>query len=279
MATKVTPGRRTRSRTGATAAADHTGTQSTHLRFAARTRRLRRRARRVWVWPAAVLALVVAVVVTLWWSPAFVVQKVTVTGVDADMATGAEQRAGVTPGEPLARVDTDAVAARVEEDLRVDRAAVSRDWPSGVAIDVVLREPAMAIEQTGSSSVQLADSSGVVYDKVLEPPSDLMLVRASRREVRAASLSGVVSLRSALPPEVAQAVSDMQVTADGDLRFRVGSVAVEWGRPGQEDLKATVLEALLAQEQIDPESDQQVGVDLATPQTPVVTGLIPDEEP
>lgn len=279
MATEVKAARRTRSRSGATAAAGRTRNQAMHVRFAARTRRLRRRARRVWVWPAAVLALVAVLVVTLWWSPAFVVQEVTVTGVEGELATGAEKRAGITPGAPLARVDTDAVAARVEEDLRVDRADVSRDWPSGVTIDVVLREPAMAINQAGASSVQLADASGVVYEQIREPPASLMLVRASRGEMRPASLSGVVRLRSALPPEVAREVSEMQVTADGDLRFRVGSVAVEWGRPGQEDLKATVLMALLAQEQIDPEADQQVEVDLATPQTPVVTGLIPDEEP
>ncbi len=279
MVTEVKPVRRRRTRTGATAAAGRTGTQAMHVRFAARTRRLRRRARRVWVWPAAVLALVAAVVVTLWWSPAFVVQEVTVTGVEGAMATGAEQRAGLTPGTPLARIDTDAVSARVQEDLRVETADVARDWPSGVVIDVVLREPAMAIDQAGFSALQLADASGVVYDQTREPPKDLMLVSVSRGELRAAWLSGVVGLHSALPPEVAREVSDMQVTADGDLRFHIGSVAVEWGRPGQEALKATVLAALLAQDQIDPEADQQVEVDLITPQTPVVTGLIPDDEP
>ncbi len=279
MVTEVKPSRRARARTGATSATGRTGPEPMHVRFAARTRRLRRRARRVWLWPAAVLALVAAVVVTLWWSPAFVVHQVTVTGVEGAMATGAEQRADIALGAPLARIDTDAVAARVQEDLRVDRADVSRDWPSAVAIDVVLREPALAIDQAGFSELQLADSAGVLYDQTREPPKGVILVSAPRGELRPASLSGVVSLHSALRPDVAREVSQMQVTADGDLQFRIGSVAVEWGRPGQEDLKATVLRALLAQDQIDPEDDHQVKVDLITPQTPVVTGLIPEDEP
>lgn len=278
MSIELRPGRRTRTRTGSTAAADRTGNGGMHTRFAARALQLRRRARRVWVWPAAVLVLVAALVVTLWWSPALVVKEVTVTGAQGDLGAGAEQRASIPLGVPLARLDTDAAAGRVEEDLRIARAEVSRDWPSGVTIDVDLRRPALVVDQAGASSLQLADAAGVIYDRTADRPTDLMLVRTSRGEVQATSLSGVVTMLAALSPEVAQEVSSVQITAQGNLRFSVGSVTVQWGSPDTEKLKATVLEALFAQKQIDPDAERRVEVDLATPQTPVVTGLIPDQD-
>lgn len=255
-----------------------TGRAAMHARFAQRARALRRRARRLWIWLIVVLVLVSAVVVTLWWSPAFVVSEVNVSGVEGDVATDTVQRASVPLGIPLARVDTDVVAGRVQEDLRVAEADVSRDWPSAVDIDIVLREPVLVIDQRGSAGLQAADASGVIFDDVAEPSADLMLVRASRGDLSADSLTGVLSLMAALPPETERQIHSVRLRADGDLSFALGSVQVGWGRPGQEALKAEVLDALLAQEQIDPESDHDITVDLSTPQTPVVTGLVPDED-
>lgn len=254
------------------------GRETMHARFAQRIGVLRRRARRVWTWLVVVLLLVCAVVVTLWWSPAFVVAEVTVSGVDGEVAAGAHQRADIPLGIPLARVDTDAVAVRVEKDLRIAEATVSRDWPSTVDISVSLREPALVIDQSGSARLQVSDASGVIFDEVAETPADLMLVRASPGELDSESLSGVLSLRGALAPQMVQQISSLRLSGDGDLSFALGAVEVDWGAAGQEQLKAEVLDALLAQDQIDPEGEHQIGIDLSTPQTPVVTGLTPDED-
>lgn len=285
MATGLRPGSRTRQepRSGGASAATRQGGRDRagragHARFAQRTSSLRRRARRVWTWLGVVLVLVSVVVLTLWWSPAFVVEEVTVTGVQGELATGATERADVPLGVPLARIDTDAVEGRVEQDVRVAQADVARDWPSAVTIGLSLREPALVIDQAGSARLQVADATGVIFDKVAERPEDLMLVRASRGELGGTSLTGVLDVLAALPPETAQRISSVRLTADGDLRFYLGSVQVSWGAPGQDDLKAGVLAALLAQRQIDIEGEQTVGVDLSTPRTPVVTGLTPDDD-
>lgn len=285
MATGLRPGSRTRQggRPGGAGAAtrqagrDRAG-RAGHARFAQRASSLRRRARRVWTWLGVVLVLVSAVVLTLWWSPAFVVEEVAVTGVQGEVAAGAQERASVPLGVPLARIDTDAVARRVEQDLRVAQADVSRDWPSAVTIQVSLREPALVIDQAGSARLQVADGTGVIFDRIAERPEDLMLVRASRGDLRGDSLTGVLDVLAALPPETAQRISSVRLTADGDLRFYLGPVLVSWGPPGQDDLKAGVLAALLAQQQIDIGGEQTMGVDLSTPRTPVVTGLTPDDD-
>lgn len=271
-------GQRTR-RTSGPAPGSGPGGATMHARFAQRVAALRRRARRVWTWLAVVLVLVIAVVVTLWWSPAFVVSEVTVSGVDgaSEVAIGAQERAGIPFGMPLARVDTDAVAGRVQEDPRIAEADVSREWPSGVDLQIALREPALVVDQRGSLRLQTADASGVIFDEVTEAPADLMLVRASRGDLSAESLTGVLSLLAALPPEAVQQIPSVRLMADGELSFALGSVQVDWGPAGQEEVKAEVLAALLAQEQIDTEGDHDIGVDLTTPQTPVVTGLVPDD--
>lgn len=269
-------GLRPRTRTGSTAA----GMQApVHARFADRARRARRPRRRLWGWFAVVLGLVVTLVVTLWWSPVFVVEQVVVTGVDGDIADQASDNAALPLGRPLARVDTEAVGARVEQDLRIASAKISRAWPDTVTIEVALREPALLIDQDGARALQVADASGVIFTQSPQRLEGVPVISAPRGEIAAESLSGVGLMLAALPPELAEQVSWVRLTADGDLRFRMGSVSVEWGRPDQEQMKAQVVQAFLAQEQIDPDSERTVVLDIAIPQTPVVTGLLPADSP
>ncbi|MCE0488193.1 cell division protein FtsQ/DivIB [Ornithinimicrobium sediminis] len=285
----MSTGVRSRPRTGSTPAAPVS--VPVHDRFTARARRIRRRPLRLVGWLVAVLVLVGAVVGVLLWSPAFVVEDVVVEGAEGQLAEGAVSRAAIPVGLQLARVDTEAVAARVEEDLRIAEATVGRDWPSTVSLTVRLREPALVLDQAGAGSLQLVDAEGVVYDTVSRRPDDVPRVRAPRGDVSPASLAGTLDMQAALTPETAEQVRGLQVLGDGELRFAVGPVTVLWGGPEDAELKARVLEALLAQEPIalaleadaDAEGDAEGGgedgpaltIDVAVPGTPVVSGLEP----
>ncbi len=249
-----------------------------HDRFKERARRWRRRPWRMAGWIVAVVTLVATVVGVLLWSPAFVVEDVVVEGVEGQVAEGAVTGAAVPLGLPLARVDTQAVSARVEEDLRIAEAVVERDWPSTVVIAVRLREPALVLDQSGARQRQVVDAEGVVYDTVTDRPRDVPVVRATRGEVSQASLAGVLAMLEAVDPATAEDVTALQLTGDGDLRFRLGGLTVLWGGPQEAELKGPVLEALLLQDQISPQTEQSIVVDLAVPQTPVVTGLEPAAE-
>lgn len=249
-----------------------------HDRFKERARRLRRRPWRVVGWVVAVVVLVGAVVALLLWSPAFVVDDVVVEGVEGPIAEGAVSRAAVPLGLPIARVDTDAVSARVEEDLRIAEAVVQRDWPSTVVVVVTLREPALVLDQAGAGQQQVVDADGVVYDTVGDRPRDVPVVRATRGELSQDSLAGVLAMLEAVDPATAADITGLQLTGDGDLRFRLGELTVLWGGPQEAALKGPVLEALLLQDQISPQTEQSIVLDLAVPQTPVVTGLEPAVE-
>ena len=64
------------------------------------------------------------------------------------------------PGTPLARVDTDAVAARVGALPPVASVEVSRSWPGTLVIDVTERSPVAAVATP--TGFVLLDAAGVV---------------------------------------------------------------------------------------------------------------------
>ncbi|MCK0112670.1 FtsQ-type POTRA domain-containing protein [Ornithinimicrobium sp. F0845] len=247
--------------------------------------KLRQRAaavrRRPW-WVAGILALVLAliggVIYLFGFSTAFVVEQVTVAGSEGEIADGAREIGASTLGRPLARVDTDRLEELVLEDLRVATVDVGRSWPSTITLDLTLRQPALAIDQSGTRGVLLADSEGVVYDTVDKAPSDVIAVRAPSGDLDPVDLQAVQTVPAALPPAIARRTDGLRLTGAGEIQFQVGTIAVTWGDGSSPELKARTLEALLAQDGIDPTAEPEEGaepitIDLSTPTTAVVTGL------
>lgn len=249
-----------------------------HQRFAERAGRLRRRPHRLVLWAVAVLVLVTGVAALLLWSPAFVVEDIVVEGVKGPIAESVEADASIPAGLPLARVDTAAATARIEQDVRVAEASVTRDWPSALTVQVRLREPAVAIAHAGSPTYQLADAGGVVFETVPSRPDDVPLVQVAGDRTPEEGLAGALALLRSLRSDVRADLGAVRLEPSGDLSFEWGSVTVHWGDGNNAGLKSEVLGALLRQEQIDTGGEQPITIDLSTPKTPVVTGLTPVEE-
>ncbi len=243
-----------------------------HERFARRVKTVRSRPRRAALWAGGVALLTAAVIYLVGFAPVFVLEEVRVTGGSDEVKALALEQAEAPIGEPLARVDTEAMSDRVAADSRIEQVVVSRDWPSSVAVEVTMRSPAAVLKQPGKP-LRLVDTNGVIFDEVATRPSDLPQIRAARGDVDAESLAGAVAARSALGAPFAEDVSSMNVTSDGDLRFSVGVIDVSWGRPRDAELKAAATRALLAQDTIDPEGEKEMTIDVTSPRSPVVTGL------
>jgi cell division protein FtsQ len=122
-----------------------------------RDRRKARLRRATWVSAAALPLLLVGWV--LLFSSLLSVHRVTVAGESRLTAAQVEAAAAVAPGTPLARVDTAAVARRVEALQPVARVTVTRRWPSTLVITLVERVPVVAVPRTGS--YLLLDLKGV----------------------------------------------------------------------------------------------------------------------
>jgi cell division protein FtsQ len=165
--------------------------------------------------------LVLGVLLGALWT-VFVSSSLAVSGVRVDGAAVLEPRtvrraAAVPLGEPLATVDLDAVAARVEQLAAVKSVDVSRSWPDRVRIAVT------------------------------ERPTSLPLLRMGER-TGADALAEAARVAGVLPAGIARRVDYVEVrTVDTiSLRLRNGRT-VRWGSADESDSKAKVLAVLLGQ--------------------------------
>ena len=126
------------------------------------------RRRRAVVLTLATAAIVAVAVWALLGSTLLVVRSVTVTGAGAVPRAEVLRAAGIAPGTPLIRVDTAAVARRVEQITQVQSAQVSRDWPDSVTIVIQERTPVLAVPSDGGFA--LVDRFGVVLGHVTQRP-------------------------------------------------------------------------------------------------------------
>ena len=86
------------------------------------------------------------------WSTVLAVDEIRVSGVSGEEADAVMDLVAVPRGTPLARVDADAVAARVRERVSVAEASVRRTWPRALTVDVVPRTPCHRREEPSRST-------------------------------------------------------------------------------------------------------------------------------
>lgn len=235
--------------------------------------RMRRRfARRQWarrwgVWrPLLALVLVVAAVGGVVWlvgySSVLAVEDVTVEGTDHLTVAAVRDAAAIPVGDPLVRVDTDAVARRVESLAPVASARVERDWPHGVRV-VVTERVAVAVAEVGGRTRGM-DAEGVVFREYVRAPRGLPRVRVVG-DVDREALEQAATVLSALPPELAEVVQRVDVeTVDHVSLVLTGDRTVLWGSGEFSEDKAAVLAALL-------KAQKASRYDVSAPGQPVVS--------
>jgi cell division protein FtsQ len=195
----------------------------------------------------AAAAIVVAAAWALLGSSLLVVRSVAVTGSDAVPRAEVLRAAGIRPGTPLIRVDTAAVARRVERLNQVQSARVSKHWPDSVVITVRPRTPALAVAANGG--FDLVDRFGVVVSHVAGRPPGMALLDTTADP---ASLRGSPAVRAAatvldqLPKRIRRLVRAVVAPSPDavtlDLR---GGVTVLWGGTDRGAAKAQELQILM----------------------------------
>lgn len=231
-----------RSTTRAEPAPDETAVRS-RRRFARR-----QWARRWLTWkPVVALVLVLALLVggvwTVYFSSVLAVHGVEVAGVTTLRAADVRDAADVPAGEPLARVDLEAVRRRVEALAEVRSADVTRKWPDHVLVTV--RERVAVAVVTIGDRIRGMDASGVVFRDYRRAPADLPKVTVTE-DTRSDALEEGAKVVGALPDRIAKLVDHVEVeTVDRiSLVLHDGRV-VMWGSADESDEKAKVLTALL----------------------------------
>jgi cell division protein FtsQ len=204
-------------------------------------------------WKAAFFALTAAAILaTAGWallgSTVLVARSVRVTGAPAAQRAQVLRAAGIAAGTPLIRINTAAVARRVEQITQIQSAQVSRRWPDSVVIAVRERTPALVVASGGGFA--LIDRFGVVTGHVATRPPGLTLLVSAPADL--ASLRGSPAIQAAvtvlrqLPPSVRRLVRAVAApSADAVTLDLQHGVTVLWGGTGATAAKAAELAILM----------------------------------
>lgn len=179
-------------------------------------------------------------------SSALGVRSVAVEGTSVLSPDEVRRAAAMPPGQPMLRLDVEAVADRVGRLAPVLAVRVERSWPSTVVVHVTERAP-VAFEPTAGGA-RLVDGTGLFFATVATPPAGLPELRALDGSPAQAA-AAVVSALSA-PAHQALRAELVAVSAESpnDVRLQLrGDRAVRWGDAGDSDRKAAVLAVLLTQ--------------------------------
>lgn len=224
---------------------------------------------------AGLVALVAGLVFLFFFSRAFVVKDIQVTGAEGSVAEDVERAAMIPHGRPLARVSEPRVSERVLTDPRVESVDVARDWPDGVTLSLTLREPAVALR--GGGATWLADDQGVVYEQVDRASNrlPLMTVQGDPSELHPDVVRGLAELWRLRPDPMVLGgeLGAPAVDAEGNVTMSVENLSLTWGAPSQNEKKWQVVEALLGHDSVDATAAQPMSIDVSVPDTPVVVGL------
>lgn len=213
----------------------------------ARLRRRRRRTNRIYAGIGAALVLSLVGYIALYFLPVFSVSEVTVAGTETIPTEVVTERAAVVPGTPLLQVDTHAVARRVAGIPRVDQVTVTRDYPSGLRIELIERTALVVVDVDGAS--HLVDAQGIDFGPGEPPPGTPLLTVG---EEAGSDLPSVVRDLATVFAEVrdtaGQEIESVEVDTPASIVLTLADGrVVEWGAAGRDHEKAVALQMVLEQ--------------------------------
>jgi cell division protein FtsQ len=173
------------------------------------------------------------------------VRTVTVTGVGRVLTADQVRAAAAVPdGQPLARLDTGAVAHRVRSLAGVARVAVSRAWPDTVRITVTERRGVAVVRRDGVG--WFVDGSGVAFQRHPAGRRTLPLLAVPAASPDDPTTRAALTALTALPVEVARQVTEVRAPTPESVTLTLTrGRSVLWGGAEQPAAKAAVLTALL----------------------------------
>ena len=177
-------------------------------------------------------------------SPLLAVRSVAVSGTRLLTAAQVRDAAAVQPGTPLARVDTGAVARRVEAAGPFRKATVRRSWPATLVVHVWPRTAVAAVPLVGSYG--LLSDDGVVFAQALAP-GEVPLLQVADPAPSDETTMDALSVLRALSPALRGAL--VRLIADAPARIRLelsGGRTVVWGDSTENAAKVRVATMLLA---------------------------------
>ena len=190
---------------------------------------------------AGVVTLLALAINVVWFSSVFDVRDVKVLGTKITTVSQVRATAAIEIGQPVARVDVAAVAARIKRIRVVESVDVRRGLPHSIVIDVHERVP-IAATTSSDGSWWLVDRHGVIFRKVTTPPAGLTEVQAYTERFRGIG----ARMAAGMPDWLRKRVATVTVRAEEDIRLAMkNGKQVRWGGEAEAARKAEVLFVLL----------------------------------
>ena len=241
--------------------ATRTGLASSRARFQRRAHEVRQRPLRLLGYAAAALVVVALLGWVVGFSPVLAVRTVEVVGVPESEVAAIRAVAKVPLGQPLARVDSAAVAARVAERATVADVSIERSWPSTLVIHASPRQPFLVVKNP-QGQLQVVDATGVAYAHVTKAPAGVPTVNAATQAALSHdALAAAVSVVKVLPASTQKRVSNVTVSSANLVTLTIGRTSIVWGGVNEPERKLAIMTALLR--------GNPKLIDVSAPSTPV----------
>nr|WP_116245162.1 FtsQ-type POTRA domain-containing protein [Nocardiopsis sp. FIRDI 009] len=202
-------------------------------------------------WKLAFMALlVVALVCVVTWvllgSRLLVVRDVAVTGLDRVSAEEVVAAVDVPTGTPLIRVDLEGGAERAESIELVESATLTRGWPATLRVEVVERQPLLAVR--AGDEYRLVDGDGVRIEDSATRPGTHPVVRVTGEVEGNEAVRAAADIVERAPDSLLAQIQLIDATETDEITLDLGDGSlVEWGDPSDTADKSAVLRVLMSE--------------------------------
>jgi cell division protein FtsQ len=192
----------------------------------------------------AVFGVVAAAAWALLGSRFLVVRSIEITGTHVVPKSEVLAVAGIPPGLPLVRVNTSAVASRIDHITQIQSAEVTRDWPDRIVITVQERRAALAMK--AGNEFDLIDPTGVVVRQVAKRPVGIPLFAPVGPVLGNPGVRAAANVMRDLPAAIARLVNSVTVPELDAVTLHLSTgISVDWGSSGLAAQKARELAILM----------------------------------
>jgi cell division protein FtsQ len=198
--------------------------------------------------PYLVLVAVAAAAAGIGWvvygTKVFVAETLQVAGSLSVSRADITAAAQVPSDVPLAKLDTEAIARRVEGLPPIADARVTRSWPRSVTITVRERSAVAVLKRGGSLS--LVDAEGVAFRPVSKRPAELPEIAVQGASANDPATRAALAVAQALPADLRGSLTRISAATAEQVTLELESGrTVFWGGSDDNTRKATVAKALL----------------------------------
>ncbi len=229
------------------------------------TQRSRRR-RLAWAVVGASVAGLVLLVLLVAYSPLLAVRSIVVEGTSRLDAAAVTTALADEQGKPLALVDYGSIERDLAQFPLIASYSVEARPPNTLAVRIVERRPVAQVQT--DAGFDLIDAAGVTVQQSATRLDGFPVLDLSGTTIGSPGFTAAAAVLTSLPDTLLSQVSLISGSTPDSvtMTFTGAGQRVLWGDADDSDLKALILERLIAAQ--DPAA--QVEYDVSSPQSPVI---------